>query len=161
MLLLSWDKQSHKSGLPYLCFLLAFKGLLSAGADWWRNDIICGLIGHGAKPLTEGLLLLQQVLAAIHLTVCVLMLIFCTSRHLPSSALRLLLHFRAGFVLLLNTDEHTHRRLLQPHLWHCYRKKNTSSSLTGWFSHTMIIDLSIDGRAKSSCNHLESSTAII
>lgn len=28
MLLFSWDKQSHKSCLPYHCFLLAFKGLL-------------------------------------------------------------------------------------------------------------------------------------
>lgn len=31
LLLSSWDKQSHKSSLPYHCLLVVFKGLLQSG----------------------------------------------------------------------------------------------------------------------------------
>lgn len=68
VLLSSLDKQSNKSCLPYLWFLLPFKGLL--------------LIGCGAKPLTEGLLLQQIPQLSISLRADVDL---CTA-DLPSSA---------------------------------------------------------------------------
>lgn len=70
MLLLSWDKRSHKSCLPYRRFLLAFKGLLRPGLIGGGMTFVCALIGCCAKPLTEELLLLQQQVLQLPTSQC-------------------------------------------------------------------------------------------
>lgn len=55
LLLWSWDKQSHKSSLPYHCLLVVFKGLLQSGLIGGGMTLSTSLIGCGALTLTGGL----------------------------------------------------------------------------------------------------------